>query len=165
MTIKHKLIISHVVVFIVPVMMTALVIIICGLGLLSFVRNGNHIYVESAQDFQHACEAVHKIIFNKNSSVGYWLIELLAPEQNYIRVKEEGKVIYSYGNESLQSIGKNYSLYLVSERSIHDEDKALESTLIWIYNQINFFKKFNLEPNFIVLVAVDFFRISRVLVH
>ena len=48
MTIKHKLIISHVVVFIVPVMMTALVIIICGLGLLSFVRNGNHIYVESA---------------------------------------------------------------------------------------------------------------------
>lgn len=165
MTIKHKLIISHVVVFIVPVMMTALVIIICGLGLLSFAKNGNHIYVESAWEFQHACEAVHKIIFNKNSSVGYWLIGLLAPEQNYIRVLEEDKVIYSYGNESLQSIGKNlledsdfnlgdkeftytntlendfvyferqifngknYSLYFVSERSIHDEDKALESAL------------------------------------
>ena len=89
----------------------------------------------------------------------------MAPEQNYIRVKEEGKVIYSYGNESLQSIGKNlledsdlnlddkeftytntlendfvyferqtfngknYSLYFVSERSIHDEDKALEAAL------------------------------------
>ena len=165
MTIKHKLIISHVVVFIVPVMMTALVIIICGLGLLSFAKNGNHIYVESAWEFQHACEAVQKIIFNKNSSVGYWLIGLLAPEQNYIRVLEEDKVIYSYGNESLQSIGKNlledsdlnlgdkeftytntlendfvyferqifngknYSLYFVSERSIHDEDKALESAL------------------------------------
>ena len=165
MTIKHKLIISHVVVFIVPVMMTALVIIICGLGLLSFAKNGNHIYVESAWEFQHACEAVHKIIFNKNSSVGYWLIGLLAPEQNYIRVLEEDKVIYSYGNESLQSIGKNlledsdfnlgdkeftytntlendfvyferqifngknYSLYFVSERSLHDEDKALESAL------------------------------------
>jgi signal transduction histidine kinase len=146
-------------------MMTALVIIICGLGLLSFAKNGNHIYVESAWEFQHACEAVHKIIFNKNSSVGYWLIGLLAPEQNYIRVLEEDKVIYSYGNESLQSIGKNlledsdfnlgdkeftytntlendfvyferqifngknYSLYFVSERSIHDEDKALESAL------------------------------------
>lgn len=165
MIIKHKLIISHVVVFIVPVMMTALVVIICSLGLLSFARNGNHIYVESAWEFQHACEAVHNIIFNKNSSVGYWLIGLLAPEQNFIRVKEEGKVIYSYGNESLQSIGKNlledsdlnlgdkeftytntlendfvyferqifngknYSLYFVSERSIHDEDKALESAL------------------------------------
>ena len=165
MTIKHKLIISHVVVFIVPVMMTVLVLIISGLGLLSFARNGNHIYVESAWEFQHACEALHKIIFNKNDSVGYWLIGLLAPEQNFIRVKEEGKVIYSYGNESLQSIGKNlledsdlnlgdkeftytntsendfvyferqifngknYSLYFVSERSIHDEDKALESAL------------------------------------
>ena len=165
MTIKHKLIISHVVVFIVPVMMTALVITICGLGLMIFARNGNHIYVESAWEFQHACEAVHKIIFNKNRSVGYWLIGLLAPEQNFIRVKEEGKVIYSYGNESLQSIGKNlledsdlnlgdkeftytntlendfvyferqifngknYSLYFVSERSIHDEDKAFETAL------------------------------------
>lgn len=165
MIIKHKLIISHVVVFIVPVMMTALVVIICSLGLLSFARNGNHIYVESAWEFQHACEAVHNIIFNKNNSVGYWLIGLLAPEQNFIRVKEEGKVIYSYGNESLQDIGKNfledsdlnlgdkeftytntlendfvyferqifngknYSLYFVSERSIHDEDKALESAL------------------------------------
>jgi len=55
MTIKHKLIISHVVVFIVPVMMTALVITICGLGLMIFARNGNHIYVESAWEFQHAC--------------------------------------------------------------------------------------------------------------
>ncbi len=165
MTIKHKLIISHVIVFIVPVMMTALVIVICGLGLLSFARNGNHIYIESAWEFQHACEAVHKIIFNKNGSVGYWLIGLLAPEQNYIRVMEENRIIYSYGNESLQSIGKNlledsnlnladkeftytntlendfvyfekqtvngknYSLYFVSERSIHDEDKVLEAAL------------------------------------
>ena len=165
MTIKHKLIISHVIVFIVPVMKTALVIVICGLGLLSFARNGNHIYIESAWEFQHACEAVHKIIFNKNGSVGYWLIGLLAPEQNYIRVMEENRIIYSYGNESLQSIGKNlledsnlnladkeftytntlendfvyfekqtvngknYSLYFVSERSIHDEDKVLEAAL------------------------------------
>lgn len=115
MTIKHKLIISHVIVFIVPVMMTALVVIISGLGLLIFARNGNHIYVESAWEFQHACEAIHYIIFNDDdddydydyNSVGYWLIGLLAPEQNYIRVVEENKIIYSYGNESLQSIGKN----------------------------------------------------------
>ena len=165
MTIKRKLILSHVVVFIVPIMMTVLVLIISGLGLLIFARNGNHIYVESAWEFQHASEAVHNIIFNKNDSVGYWLIGLLAPEQNFIRVTEEHRIIYSYGNESLQSIGKNlledpnlnladkeftytntlendfvyferqtfngknYSLYFVSERSILDKDKVLETAL------------------------------------
>ena len=74
MTIKYKLIISHVIVFIVPVMMTALVIIISGLGLLIFARNGNHIYVESALEFQHACEAVHNIIFSDNDVGDYWFI-------------------------------------------------------------------------------------------
>ena len=67
MTIKRKLILSHVVVFIVPIMMTVLVLIISGLGLLIFARNGNHIYVESAWEFQHASEAVHNIIFNRKS--------------------------------------------------------------------------------------------------
>ena len=170
MTIKRRLILSHVVVFIVPIMMTVLVVIICGLGLIIFARNGNHIYVESAWEFQHACEAVHRIVFdnvanNKKSSVGYWLIGLLAPEQNFIRVIEEEKIIYSYGNESLRGIGKDllensglnfgdkefaytntlenefvyfekqtlngktYQLYFVSERSIHDEDKALEAAV------------------------------------
>lgn len=168
LTIKHKLIISHMVVFIVPIMMTVLVVIISGLGLITFARNGNHIYVESAWEFQHSYEAVHHIVFENvegDGFNGYWLIGLLAPEQNYILVKEEGKTIYSYGNESLQSIGKDlledfdlnlndkefaytntlendflyferqilngksYSLYFVSERSVHDEDKALESAL------------------------------------
>lgn len=107
MTIKRRLILSHVVVFIVPIMMTLLVVIISGLGLIIFARNGNHIYVESTWEFQHASEALHNIIFNKNDSVGYWLIGLLAPEQNFIRVTEENRIIYSYGNESLQDIGKN----------------------------------------------------------
>lgn len=168
MTIKRRLILSHVVVFIVPIMMTVLVVIISGLGLIIFARNGNHIYIESAWEFQHSYEAVHHIVFNnvgKKSSTGYWLIGLFAPEQNYIRVIEDGETIYSYGNVALQDIGKNlledsdlnsgdkefaytntlenefvyfekqlangksYQLYFVSERSIHDEDKALESAV------------------------------------
>lgn len=168
MTIKRRLILSHVVVFIVPIMMTVLVVIISGLGLIIFARNGNHIYIESTWEFQHSYEAVHHIVFNnvdKKSSVGYWLIGLLAPEQNYIRVIENGETIYSYGNVALQDIGKNlledsdlnsgdkefaytntlenefvyfekqiangksYQLYFVSERSIHDEDKALEAAV------------------------------------
>lgn len=168
MTIKRRLILSHVVVFIVPIMMTVLVVIISGLGLIIFARNGNHIYIESAWEFQHSYEAVHHIVFNnvgKKSSTGYWLIGLFAPEQNYIRVIENDETIYSYGNVALQDIGKNlledsdlnfgdkefaytntlenefvyfekqiangksYQLYFVSERSIHDEDKALEAAV------------------------------------
>lgn len=118
---------------------------------------------------QHAYEAVHYIIFDekdvrKENFGGYWLIGLLAPEQNYILVSENDKIIYSYGNESLNSIGKTffqesdlnfkpeftytgtlendfvhfeknvlddkiYQLYFVSERSLHDEDEALEDAL------------------------------------
>ncbi len=145
MTIKHKLIISHVIVFIVPVMMTALVIIISGLGLLIFARNGNHIYVESAWEFQHACEAIHYIVFDDDddddydyNSVGYWLIGLLAPEQNYIRVVEENKIIYSYGNESLQSIGKT----LLEDVDLNFGDKeftytnTLENDFVYFERQI-----------------------------
>lgn len=119
MTIKRRLILSHVVVFIVPIMMTLLVVIISGLGLIIFARNGNHIYVESTWEFQHASEALHNIIFNKNDSVGYWLIGLLAPEQNFIRVTEENRIIYSYGNESLQDIWKN----LLEDFDLNSGDK------------------------------------------
>ena len=169
MTIKNRLILSHVAVFIVPIMMTLLVIVVSGLGLIIFARNGNHVYIENAWEFQHAYEAVHHIIFDeedvrKENSIGYWLIGLLAPEQNYILVSENNKIIYTYGNETLHGIGKtffqasdlnhkqeftytstlendfvhcekhslkdkNYRIYFVSERSLHDKDEALEDAL------------------------------------
>lgn len=172
MTIKRKLILSHVAVFIVPIVMTLLVVFISSLGLIIFARNGNHVYIESAWEFQHSYEVVHRILFDdvgirKENSIGYWLIGLLAPEQNFILVKENDIIVYSYGNESLRGVGKSFSkesalninlddkeftytstlendfvhfekytlngksywLYFVSERSLHDEDKALEAAV------------------------------------
>lgn len=139
MTIKRRLILSHVVVFIVPIMMTVLVVIISGLGLIIFARNSNHIYIESAWEFQHSYEAVHHIVFNnvgKKSSVGYWLIGLLAPEQNYIRVIEDGETIYSYGNVALQDIGKN--LLEDSDLNFGDKEFAYTNTL---ENEFVYFEK------------------------
>lgn len=114
MTIKHRLILSHVVVFIVPIMMTIVVIIVSSLGLIIFARNGNHVYIENAWEFQHSYEVVHRILFDdvgirKENSIGYWLIGLLAPEQNYVLVKENDIIVYSYGNESLHGVGKSFS--------------------------------------------------------
>ena len=137
MTIKRRLILSHVIVFIVPIMITLLVVIISGLGLIIFARNGNHIYIESALEFQHACEVVHNIIFSDDAD-SYWLIGLLTPEQNFIRVVEEGKIIYSYGNESLQDIGKD----LLKDTALNFGDKnfaytnTLENNFVYFEKQI-----------------------------
>ena len=113
MTIKKRLILSHLAVFIVPLLMTILVILVSGLGLMMFARSGNHIYIENTIEFQRACEVLHHIVFNhiqdddEGNEVEYWLIGLLAPEQNYIMVQRENQVIYSYGNQLLAEMGRN----------------------------------------------------------
>ena len=111
MTIKKRLILSHLLVFIVPIFMTILVILVSSIGLILFARSGNHVYIENTIEFQRACEILHHIVFkhiknDENNDVEYWLIELLAPEQNYILVQRENQVIYVYGNQSLAETGR-----------------------------------------------------------
>ena len=111
MTIKKRLILSHLLVFIVPIFMTVLIILISSIGLILFARSGNHVYIENTIEFQRACEILHHIVFkhiknDENNDVEYWLIELLAPEQNYILVQRENQVIYVYGNQSLAETGR-----------------------------------------------------------
>ena len=106
MTIKKRLILSHLAVFIVPIFMTLLVILVSVIGLIMFARSGNHIYIENTIEFQRACEVLHHIAFRHIQSGGdndteYWLIGLLAPEQNYILIQRESQVIFTYGNQSL----------------------------------------------------------------
>ena len=111
MTIKKRLLLSHVTVFIVPIIMTLMVILVSTIGLLLFARSGNHIYIESSIEFQHACEAIHHIVFrhikeNEENDLEYWLIGLLAPEQNYILFQKGNETIYSYGNSTLATRGQ-----------------------------------------------------------
>ena len=111
MTVKKRLLLSHLAVFIVPILATFLVVAISTMGLILFARGGNHIYIENTIEFQRACEVLHHIVFrhiqtNEGNDVEYWLIGLLAPEQNYILIQRENQVIYTYGNQSLAEMGR-----------------------------------------------------------
>ncbi len=113
MTIKKRLLLSHLAVFIVPILATLLMILVSSLGLILFARGGNHIYIENTIEFQRACEVLHHIAFRhindekeQENDIEYWLIGLLAPEQNYILIQRENQVIYTYGNQSLAETGK-----------------------------------------------------------
>ncbi len=111
MTIKKRLILSHLMVFIVPLITTLLIVLLSGVGLILFARSGNHIYIENTMEFQRACEVLHHIVFNhiqnnNEDEFEYWLIGLLAPEQNYILIQRENQVIYTYGNSSLAEMSR-----------------------------------------------------------
>lgn len=111
MTIKKRLLLSHLAVFVVPILATLLIISISTLGLIFFARGGNHIYIENTIEFQRACEVLHHIAFrhiqsDNENDLEYWLIGLLAPEQNYILIQRENQVIYTYGNQALAETGK-----------------------------------------------------------
>lgn len=119
MTIKKRLIISHLTVFIVPILMTLAVIVASGLALLNFAKSGNHIYIETPIQFQHAYEAVHHIIFRsiRKNGVGEvqhgWIIELLNPQTSFLLVTQGSTPIFTYGNTELY--GHVESLSLIQE--------------------------------------------------
>ena len=63
MTIKRRLIISYILVFVVPIMMTAFLFLFSAGGLWLFTQSGNHVFVESPTQFNRATEAVHHVVF------------------------------------------------------------------------------------------------------
>ncbi|MBR1858729.1 MAG: HAMP domain-containing histidine kinase, partial [Selenomonadaceae bacterium] len=106
--------ISHLTVFIVPLVITIFVILLSTIGLMLFARSGNHIYLENSSEFKRACEVIHQIIFrhakedepNGDDELEYWLIGLLAPEKNYILFQVGDRTVYTYGNSSLATLGQ-----------------------------------------------------------
>ena len=114
MTIKRRLLISHLTVFIVPLVITIFVILLSTIGLMLFARSGNHIYLENSSEFKRVCEVIHQIIFrhakedepNGDDELEYWLIGLLAPEKNYILFQVGDRTVYTYGNSSLATLGQ-----------------------------------------------------------
>ena len=154
MTIKQRLIVSHVTVFIVPLLMTLLVIAFSCVGLIMFARNGNHIYIESASEFQHSCELIHHVAFNhlddvSENDIEYWLVGLLAPDQNYISLQKSNQVIYTYGNKALSGIwqedldkarhnadilGKEYTdINTLENDFVYIEKQIINGDVYWLY--------------------------------
>lgn len=110
MTIKKRLIVSHILVFVVPILMTAMLFLMAVGGIWLFTQSGNHVYVESSTQFNRASEAVHHFVFRSLRSHGddpenyKWIIEMLSPEQSYVVLEKDGTRIYEYGNGQLASM-------------------------------------------------------------
>ena len=109
MTIRQRLYMTHWIMFIAPILMTIVILLSAAAGVFIFIRSGNHVYIESSDQFNHASEALYYGIFHGRKSqkeldnpANYdWLVQVLAPRQNYVILEKENRVIYSYGNEAL----------------------------------------------------------------
>ena len=107
MNIKNRLILSHILTFFIPIVMTFFVFLLCAAGLAVFAHSGNHIYAENDNQFQRITMAIHHTVFRSLRShpdgdlSGMWLMGLLDPDYNCIVVNREGLVVYTYGNQSL----------------------------------------------------------------
>ena len=139
MTIKRRILISHIVLFLVPVMMTMVIVTASVIGLTAFIRSGHHVAVESTAQFSNTAELARLTVFHwidgehgKPQNFD-WLFQILAPERNYIEIRQDGEIIYTYGDRTLRpmigqipdpslmkaseegyihsSQGKNYYLY------------------------------------------------------
>lgn len=128
MTIKRRLIISYILVFVVPIMMTAFLFLFSAGGLWLFTQSGNHVFVESPTQFNRATEAVHHVVFRsiragQTDPSGYtWVIEMFSPQQSYVILKEDNQTYYEYGNGKLASRIKNIPAY-VQDRGLTESNR------------------------------------------
>lgn len=107
MTIRKRLIFSHLAMFILPVLLTVFVIFSSLCGLIIYARSGNHVMAESGFQFNIISNAVRGILMdnvrNQRDWDDYdWIIQITDPVQTFIQVESEGKTLYRYGNESFR---------------------------------------------------------------
>ncbi len=108
MTIKKRLILSHIVACILPVLMTLFVMVSCFTGLYLYAKSGNHIMAESSFQFNVASNLIKNCIFHslrhgKTAEQYQWIIEMIDPMETYVVLYEGEQPVYQYGNESYQS--------------------------------------------------------------
>lgn len=99
MTVKSRLLISHLIMFIVPIFMAVIVAAVMLAGALILSRGNNYLYLENISKCTRAAEISCHIFFHGNlehpeNSAGRWLISLLSPKQNLI-LFTKGKVPFT----------------------------------------------------------------------
>ena len=104
MTVKSRLLISHLIMFIVPIFMTVIVAAVMPAGAPTLSRGNNYLYLENISKCTRAAEISCHIFFHGNlehpeNSAGRWLISLLSPKQNLILFTKGKDPIYTYGNK------------------------------------------------------------------
>lgn len=85
MTVKSRLLISHLIMFIVPIFMAVIVAAVMLAGALILSRGNNYLYLENISKCTRAAEISCHIFFHGNlehpeNSAGRWLISLLSPK-------------------------------------------------------------------------------------
>ncbi len=106
MTIRKRLVYSYMAIFVIPIVMTVFMLFSCIVGLLIYIRSGNHIMAESAFQFINISQVLHLGVFHylrhdEDSTDFSWVVEMVDPVQNYIIVDRNGELVYRYGNDRL----------------------------------------------------------------
>ena len=138
MTIKQRLLMTHLLMFIAPIIMSVVILLSAAAGVLIFIRSGNHIYIESSDQFNHAAEGLYYAVFHDrktqkeidNPSNYDWLVQVLSPTQNYVILEKENKVIYSYGNEALWPLLDS----VPSKERLHERKRRDKGTYSYLMN-------------------------------
>lgn len=104
MTIRRRLLISHLVMFAAPVLMLLITLCTAVAGLFIFIQSGNHVYIESSDQYSRAEEILYHAVFHGKTdeaeiedASGYrWLVQVLDPEQNYVLLRRaDGTTVLS----------------------------------------------------------------------
>ncbi len=111
MTIKKSLILSHIVMCILPFLMTLLVLATTLFGLYLYACSGNHIMAESDFQFHVESNIIQSSVFhslrhrrNLNGYQGFqWVRDIMDPLQTYVTVYRDGQPFYQYGNGLFQN--------------------------------------------------------------
>lgn len=136
MTIKRRLLISHLAMFVMPLVMAAVIILSAAGAVMLFIKGGNHVYVESGDQYSHASEILYYNVFHGQTTqkgiddtASYdWIVQALDPEQNLIVLMKGDGVIYQYGNEALSGMIKN----MPPKETIHEYKHPDKGTYISI---------------------------------
>lgn len=104
MTIRKSLILSHIVVCILPFLMTFFMLASAFAGLLLYAASGNHVIAESGFQFNVMTQILRTTVFhslrhNDSLSRYAWVMEITDPVSTYVAVEKDGTFLYSYGNE------------------------------------------------------------------
>ena len=104
MTIRKSLIVSHIVVCILPFLMTFFVLASAFGGLYLYAASGNHVIAESGFQFNVMTQILRTAVFHslrhhESLSRYAWVMEITDPVATYVAVEREGTILYSYGNE------------------------------------------------------------------
>lgn len=112
MTVESRLLISHLIMFIVPIFMTVIVAAVMPAGAPTLSRGNNYLYLENISKCTRAAEIsshifLHGDLDHPENSMGSSLIPMISPDQNFLLLTKGDTPIYTYGNkEYLSQLGQ-----------------------------------------------------------